>query len=387
MKNLHSQVVEKLLQREAQPRRRSMFPRLLWRAAILRRGRTTSALVAMIVAATAATAMLNLSIDVHAKLEREFRNYGANIVVVAKDGQALPSDALRTAETVVAGHERGLVVPFGYVVARTPTGQPVVVGGTEFEQVHKLNQWWDVSQWPQEPQQALVGARAINAVSPSGQPFDLSFQGHTIHLTPSGTVKTGAAEDSRIYISFADFKTWTGLQPSTLEIAAYGSPEQIIATTQKLAQSLPTAEVKPIRQIMEGEARVLRKTHSTLLYSSVLIIATAALCVLATLIGWVFDRRRDFAIMKALGASEKLINAFFAAEAGLLGLIGACIGYVLGVGIAAWIGRANFHAPVVPRIGVLPPVLIGSVLVALIAAIVPISLLHRVQPANILRGE
>ena len=46
-----------------------------------------------------------------------------------------------------------------------------------------------------------------------------------------------------------------------------------------------------------------------------LIIATAALCVFATLIGWVLDRRRDFAIMKALGAPQKLVTSFFAAEA------------------------------------------------------------------------
>jgi ABC-type antimicrobial peptide transport system permease subunit len=35
----------------------------------------------------------------------------------------------------------------------------------------------------------------------------------------------------------------------------------------------------------------------------------------------------------------------------------------------------------------LPVVLLGGIVIALIAAIVPISLLRRVQPANILRGE
>ena len=71
-----------------------MFLRMLVRAAMLRRGRAASALLAMVVAAAAATAMLNLYVDVQAKLRREFRKYGANIVVVAKDGQALPQDAL-----------------------------------------------------------------------------------------------------------------------------------------------------------------------------------------------------------------------------------------------------------------------------------------------------
>ena len=67
--------------------------------------------------------------------------------------------------------------------------------------------------------------------------------------------------------------------------------------------------------------------------------------------------------------------------------MGAVIGFVLGIGIAAWIGRANFHAPVTPRFSVLPFVLAGSIIVTLLAAILPISLLRRVQPAVILRGE
>lgn len=369
----------------AKARHTSMFLRLLMRAAVLRRGRAASALLAMIVAAAAATAMLNLYVDVQAKLRKEFRNYGANIVVVAKEGQVLPADSPQKVESVLAG--RGIAVPFAYVVARTPDGQSVVVSGTDFEQVRKLDSWWSVTAWPNAPQEALIGARAAAVVSPQGKPFDLSFQGRTIHLTPTGTLRTGAAEDSRVYISLSDFETWTGVQPSTIEIAASGSPDEVNATIQTLAAILPDAEVRPVRQIMEGEARVLGKTRSTLLASAGLIILTAALCVLSTLIGWVLDRRRDFAIMKALGASERLIASFFAAEAAVLGAVGAILGFGIGVAVAAWIGRVNFQAPVVPRFNVLPFVLVGSVAVALISALLPMSLLRRVQPAVILRGE
>ena len=200
-------------------------------------------------------------------------------------------------------------------------------------------------------------------------------------------MQTGAAEDSRIYLSLAAFVPWTGVQPSTIEVAANGSAAEIGAVMHQIAQAFPAADVRPVRQIMEGEARVLGKTRATLLAAAALIILTAALCVLSTLMGWVFDRRRDFAIMKALGASERLLNGFFAAEAAALGAVGAVVGFLLGIGIAAWIGRANFHAPVLPRLGLLPVVLIGSMAVTLISAILPISLLRRVQPAVILRGE
>src|ERR1700757_1569835 len=87
-------------------RHRSMFLRMLVRAAVLRRGRAISALMAMVVAAAVATTMLNLYVDVQAKLGKEFRNYGANVVVVAKQGQTLPVDSQAAVQTALAG--RGL---------------------------------------------------------------------------------------------------------------------------------------------------------------------------------------------------------------------------------------------------------------------------------------
>src|ERR1043165_8318831 len=129
-------------QREGRPHT-SMFVRMLWRAAVRRRGRAASALLAMIVAAATATAMLNLYGDVQSKLQKEFRNYGANIVVVAKDGQTFSPDSLQRVNSVLAGN--GLAVPFGYVVARTASGQPVVVAGTDFPSAGKVNSWWKVT--------------------------------------------------------------------------------------------------------------------------------------------------------------------------------------------------------------------------------------------------
>ena len=395
--------VKELAERRAQAPHTSMFVRMLLRAAMLRRGRAASALLAMIVAAAVATAMMNLYVDVQAKLRTEFRNYGANVVVVAHDVvtgdgvrnnnenadvQSLPADAISTIESTLGA--KTLAIPFAYAVARTTAGQSVVVVGTDFARARKLNHWWNVTHWPNESEnsgEALIGMRAAAVVTPTRQPFDLTFRGKTIHLAAAGLLQTGAGEDSRIYLDQSEFQNWTGVHPTTIEVAVSGSSAEIQQGMKQLATALPGADIRPVRQIMEGEANVLDKTRATLYASATLVVLTSALCVLATLIGWVFDRRRDFAIMKALGASERLINGFFAAEAAALGVVGAVLGFFVGIGVAAWVGRANFHAPVVPRFSVFPYVLAGSVVVALISAILPIGLLRRVEPAIILRGE
>ncbi len=362
----------------------SMFLRMLARGTTLRRGRTIVALVAMIVAAAVTTAMLNLYVEVQGKLRKDFRNYGANIIIAAKDGKQLPPDALTNVRSIIG--VQGLAVPVAYVIAQTSDGHSIVVAGTDFEQARKLDHWWSVTGWPEKTNDALVGVRALKSL-PDHDAIDLKFNGRIVRFRVAGTVRTGAAEDSRIYLSLADFVAWTGLAPSTIEVAASGTPAEIASAIQGITSALPDADVRPVRQIMESEARVLGKTRSTLYFAAILIILTSALCVLATLIGWVFDRRADFAIMKALGASERVIAIFFGAEAAALGVVGAIAGFLLGIGIAAWIGRVNFNSTVTPRLGLFPAILAGSIAVSLIAAIVPISLLRRVQPAIILRGE
>ena len=361
-----------------------MFLRMLWRAALLRKRTALSALVAVTVAAASATAMLNLFVDVESKLRREFRGFGANVVLEAGEGASFSAADFRRVEAVV--HGRGLAVPFAYAVARTAAGQPVIVAGTDFDLVRKLNPWWDVSSWPRLPGQALLGVRAAKFVA-GGDPFALSYASRSIHLSRAGTLATGAGENDRIYIRLEEFRSWTGLEPSVVEIAAYGPPPEVNALISSLERAFPSADVHPVRQVTQGEANILAKTRSTLFWSAAFIILAAALCVVATLTGWLLDRRRDFAIMKAIGASEGAIALFIMGESAVLASFGALAGYLAGVGIAAWIGRANFQAPVSPRLEVLPPVAAGCLAVTLVATVVPLRLLRRIQPAMILRGE
>jgi len=365
--------------------RRQMFLRMLTRPALVRRGRALTALLAVIVAASVATATLNLYTDVEAKLHKEFRSYGANVLMTAKDGQSLPADILARVDSMLTG--RGMAVPYSYVVAKTADGAPIVVAGVDFARVRKLNSWWSVTAWPSAEHQALVGARAQSVLPSNQTDFNLSFHNRQITLSTAGSLKTGSGEDSRIYLDLDEFVAWTGVPTSTLEIAVTGSAKEISQTAAELAGAFPAAKVEPVRQIVEAEGRVLDKTRMALLASTALIILTAALCMLATLTASVLDRRKDFAVMKALGASERTVNAVFATEAAALGGAGAVLGFLFGIAIAYLIGRLNFHAAVSPRFAIFPAILVGSVLVSLGSALLPLSLLQRIQPATMLRGE
>lgn len=374
--------------------RSGMFLRMIWRAALVRRGRALTALAAVAVAAAVTTALLTLYVDAQAKLRSEFRNYGANIVLVAREGSSLPGN---TAQQIAAAAGPGTVaVPFGYAIAYSDAATPVVVAGTDLERVRRLNAtWWSLrpvnaaapapAAVPVLP--AIVGTRAAAALSRGAAPFPLTFEGKSVIIAPTAILQTGGPEDSRIYVDLGAFTAWTGVPASTWEVAVSGSTEEVHAVVARLAAALPQADVRPVRQIVEAQARVLGKTQAALLASTLLVVITAALCVLATLITWVLDRRRDFAVMKALGASEALLKGFFAAESALLGGLGSLAGFGLGLVAALVIGRVNFNAAVAPRFSVLPVVLAGGIAIALMASLVPISFLRGIQPATLLKGE
>ncbi len=63
---------------------------ILRRSLTYRRARSLSALVALTVSAAVATALLTLYSDLDNKLHKEFRSFGANIVITAPANTTLP---------------------------------------------------------------------------------------------------------------------------------------------------------------------------------------------------------------------------------------------------------------------------------------------------------
>ncbi|MHB8302707.1 MAG: ABC transporter permease [Acidobacteriaceae bacterium] len=368
------------------------LPLLLRRSLTHRRSRTLAELVALTVSAAVATALLTLYASLDLKLHHQFRAFGANIVITAQQpgGTAfLPPDALAIARRV-AGAE-GRVVPFAYAVALTQSGSSVVVAGTDMAAARKMNSWWQVSRWPQPsgsnvaPAQALTGVRAQQAVGPSH--FNLAYNGKTLAVQTAGTLRTGDAEDSRIYLPLAAFEAWTSLTPTTLEVQATGDAQQIQTVLQRLRRALPGADVHAVHQLVDAEANVVARTRALMLSSLILISLTVAICVLATLTASVFERRRDFAVMKALGATQQRVNLLFLLEAVVLAIAGLLAGYLAGCGIAYLIGEWNFHTSIAPVWRVFPEVALLNLLVALLASAIPMRILRRLEPAALLRGE
>lgn len=356
--------------------------RLLFKAAWVRKDRAMTALISVAVVATIATAALTIYSDLEGKLSHEFRGFGANVIATKSSG-SLSSNELAQINRALGSH--GDVLPVAYAIGtERESGTKIVVGGADLEKLRRLNPSWSFTEMNQGS--ALVGGRVAERFA-HGSDWKIGFGSAVTSIQPQAIFHSGSDDDSRIYLPLADFEKLINIQPSTALIRVEGRPQEIQAAVTALSSSLPGLEVKPVRQITQAQAAVVGKTRSIVFAASAVVVVLIMLCMVATFTSSVLERRRDFAVMKALGASNRAVNSLFAAEAALLALTGAVAGYVLGSGIAFWIGKANFDAAIPPQPMLLIPVLLGSVFLALAASTAPLKLLQQIQPAAILRGE
>ncbi len=128
-----------------------------------------------------------------------------------------------------------------------------------------------------------------------------------------------------------------------------------------------------------------------------LIILVAAFTVVAVLIMVVLEKKKEIALLKALGATDLAILRIFLYQGALIGVVGTGLGLVLGYACCRGLGAYPF--PLDPKVYFISklPVLLrpneflvtGAIAIAIctLATIVPAMYASRVRPADGLRAE
>lgn len=136
------------------------------------------------------------------------------------------------------------------------------------------------------------------------------------------------------------------------------------------------------------------------LYAIILIVACSAIA--NTMLMVVFERTKEIGMMKAMGLNNLSIIALFTAEAGMIGVMGSFFGAIIGAVLSYWLKYHGIDVAVMstststdmpfgPIIYPAPTLLIviGSFLFGLLATVVvallPISRVSKLQPADALR--
>jgi putative ABC transport system permease protein len=245
-----------------------------------------------------------------------------------------------------------------------------------------------------------------------GDSLDVDQGSRSVSMQVTGILSTGGSEDNAIIAPLAvaqklasEPKSFRRLMVSAIVKPddAFGQREPgtftrtefdrwycspyIGSIALQIEQAIPGVEARPIRQIAEGEGKILGRISALLWVVTLAALIAAGLAVGATAATSVLERQKEVGLMKALGANSLLVGAFFLGEQMLLALLGGSLGYSLGILLARWLSLSVFGVAAPARL-ILLPVTIGlAVLVVLLGSIFPLQRAVRFDPAPILRGE
>jgi len=361
-----------------------MFWTFVLRAVQFRKRRLALAFAALAVSATLATALFSVYSDIERKMRVQFRGFGANMVIAPAGGaQTVPLAAVALAE-----RQGAVAAPFIYTVGHVD-GEPIVVGGTDFQRAGPLTNYWRV-----DGARAARSGECLVGVNAAAH-FRLKL-GENLHVDGApciirGIVSTGGAEDAEVILPFEAAAQLAGLRGAASLVEVRADGQRLADIQAALAKQLPGADVRLLHAVAETEANVVLKMRSTLFLLTALILAITTLCVSSSFSALVLERSQEIGILKAIGAAERKIAALFLSESLILGLASAAAGYLLGLLLAWWIGRQIFPESAASGVGVnygvFLPVTGVTLAMAAAATLAAAARIWRIRPAVILRGE
>jgi len=368
--------------------------RLLRAALKRRRGTVALAVLAVAIGASVASALLHVSGDIGRKVSRELRALGPNLLVVpaavseGAEGRFLDERVLRDRLTKAGVHG----VPILYAVADLD-GRRVPLVGADLAAARRLHPGWRITGGgqPADPDASMLGARLMDRLgAPPGTVLTLrpvGGMGDSATVVVGARLEAGGADDEALWVPLALAQRVGGLpgQVSLAQVRIDGSadPGAVVAALEEGG----TVRALVLHALSATEGRLLARMRRLMALVTAAALVAAGLCAFGTLTDLALERRREIALMKALGATRADVIRLFAAESLVIGALGSVLGWLLGVFFAQVIGRQVFHSAVGLRWDV-PFVVLGlGMAVAAVAGLGPIRLALSVEPAPALKGD
>ncbi|MDR2617473.1 MAG: ABC transporter permease [Treponema sp.] len=368
---------------------------------IRRRSRMLAALLAVAVGATILSGLITISLDIPRQMGREFRSYGANMVLIPK-GAAIPLEAVEKAAAFIPREAVTGIAPYRYQLVKI-NEQPFMAAGTYLAEAKKTSPYWLVQgRWPEKPWEALIGQEVADTIHlvPGGA-FIIAGTGSQGNMIPgaaggegrsftvSGIVQTGGSEEAFIFMSLEDFEAMIGNGggADTVECSISASVEELESIAARISAQVPAVQARLVKRVADSEGAVLSKLKALIFLVTVIVLLLIMICVATTMMAVVAERRKEIGLRKALGAGSRSLAAEFMGEGIFLGAAGGLLGAVFGFVFARYVGLRVFNQPVALE-PLLPPLtVLASMAITAAACLLPVRSATRVDPAIVLRGE
>jgi len=360
-------------------------------------------LTALACCAALVTLFTTIALEVEEKMSADLRRLGANAVIYP---------AVRPAPTAKGQRKAGITWPVVEEVARRHfaklvrlslrvglvQGKPVAVVAASPEGLRKMTPYWAVvGRRATVPGECMAGRRLAEAMGLKvGTPVGVEWAqgGRKVTFQMVGILDSGDEDEDRLFVtSFVPEAKPVDLAaaplPSgTFHYALLSVPNGDIGRLEEtLGKEAVGARIKPLHQILHGEAAVLKKINLLSGVTLVVVVVLASLGVSAAALARVAERRRELSLLQALGAKRRSVIVFLLAESAVLGAAASLVGFAAGTGLAEGVAREVFHASVSPQWAAMVASLLVTMFVSVLSSAFGCGRAIRIPPAAALRGE
>ncbi len=370
-----------------------MYFTMVTNALLRRKLRMFIALLAVAIGATIISGMITVYKEVPEQMGREFRAYGANLLLLPASGTTTMQEAkLPAVYQKLQGHEIVGSAPFLYERLKI-NESPVLIGGTDFAMVKKVSPYWQINgNMPAADKEILLGHElAEKFQAKPGEKIILALGDGSWEspFTVSGIVRTGGKEEQFAYMdlrSLQEIVNKPGII-SMAQVSVVANAAELDAFTRQMAEEEPSIHPQTVKQIASSEQTVLGKLQALVLLVTVVVLLLTLVCVGTTMTEVVSERRKEIGLKKALGADNRNIAAEFFGESCMLGLLGGLLGTVCGYLFAQAVGANVFGRSLHLSIPIAVMSVVLSIVVTAIATMLPVRTAVKVEPAIVMRGE
>ena len=379
-------------------KKRKMFLKMITASLLRRRSRMLIALLSIAVGATILSGLVTIYYDVPRQMGAQFRNYGANMILVPSADGGLTMEAAEEALKLIPSDQLIGASPYRYVNLEMASRQRTfVAAGTDFEQVQSTSPYFVVDgAWPANDREILVGKETaelvgvkINSVMELSYRDEETRKRNKLNLTVSGILDTGGDEESYIFMTLKAIADITGRdgQLDVMEMSVSAAEDELNSYVEKISASNPDISPRLVKRVTKSEASVLSKLQALVLLVTVIVLALTMISVSTTMAAVVSERRKEIGLRKALGASDQSIRSEFLGEGMFLGLLGGALGTALGFAFAQFVSVNVFGSSIRFQVLLLPLTVIISMLIAALSCLGPVKNAVAIDPALVLKGE
>lgn len=383
--------------------RQAMYLRMITASVARRKSRMLVALLAVVVGATVLSGLVTIYYDIPRQMGMEFRNYGANMILVPADATkgGMTQEDIDGAIAHVRSDEIVGVSPYHYENL-TINATPMVAAGTDLDSVRETSPYWYVEgEWPSKPGEVLVGLEEADFFSLKvGETVTITYtvtgddgrdalSENSIDFVVSGLLDTGGSEEEYFFISREDMASLTGeeLTYNVAELSIQANASRLQQIAADITKSEPNVSPQVVKRLTTSESTVLTKLQALVLLVTVVVLALTMICVATTMTAVVTERRKEIGLRKALGASDRSIMLEFMGEGLLQGAVGGLLGSGLGFAFAQLVSTNVFNSSITFRPLLVPITVLAALMVTGLACVIPVRNATNVDPALVLKGE